>query len=387
MTDTQLRDEAVALLEKTTVGYVNSHWKTPPAGTFWAQALAVLSQVSSTNAAHVQAALTDLRLTTVGYINKNWKTPPAGTHWANGLVALAAIVDSTPVFAQLPVGPFAKHSSEVYHGTKVGSVISKLDIENVPGNNDGLAVMEWPAALSTSRYTISDIIVQNVGNVPPTSNGTAEAGIWLGQSADVDRVVCDGSWEGFWTGAECADSIIRNLTVGKRDAAGGYSLGAGNSAGLYLEHFTRRCLFQNFDIHSLGHVGIISEWWYPDDWESGFVHDEYPTASAGQAGSCHNTFDTGRVYCPAGGTGIYLDAGTWGCTVKNVTFWGPGNAYHEVGPLAGPDPNVFDVASCTFLNGGSKGETDLIRSVGDPNRKAPETIAWREAMRVKFAVA
>ncbi len=34
--------QAVAELKQTTVGYVNSHWKTPPAGTHWANALALL---------------------------------------------------------------------------------------------------------------------------------------------------------------------------------------------------------------------------------------------------------------------------------------------------------------------------------------------------------
>lgn len=270
-------------------------------------------------------------------------------------------------FVQLPVGPFTAKSAQQTYTSPSGSVISKLDIENIPGNVDGLMVMAWPPKLSTSRYTISDIIAQNIGNVPPTSNGEHEAGIWIGQSVDAERLVCDGSWEGLWTGSQCADSVIRNFTVGKKDTSGGYSLPAGGVAGLYLEHFTRRTLFQNFEIHSIGSKGIISEWWYPDSTEWPFVQAEYPTAASGKAGSCHNTFDTGRIYCPAGGYGIYLDAGTWGCTVKNITFWGPGNAYREVGPLAGPDPNVYGQASCTYLNGGSKVEFEH----ADPARVAP----------------
>lgn len=286
---------------------------------------------------------------------------------------------------KLPVGPFTKRTSTLYFDDATGHVISGYDIEGTigAGANDGLLVMEWPPKLSTSRYTIKNIISQKWGNSPPTSNGTSEAGIWIGQSADVDSIVADGTWEALWTGAECADSIFTNFTIGTADGKGGFT-GPSNaqSAGVYNEHFTRRTLFKNGWIYAPNaRMGIISEWWYPDSDESGFVAKEFPGAKAGEAGSCMNTYDTLYVWCPKGGTGIYLDQGTWGTTVKNIVFDGPGNAYHEVGPLAGPTANVFDSASCTFKNGGSKGEAHLIKSDGDPNRKAPEKIAWRE----KFA--
>jgi hypothetical protein len=45
MTDAELRDAAVAELELTTVGYINKNWKTPPAGTRWANALALLAEI------------------------------------------------------------------------------------------------------------------------------------------------------------------------------------------------------------------------------------------------------------------------------------------------------------------------------------------------------
>lgn len=306
-------------------------------------------------------AMAELEQTTVGYINKNWKTPPKGTRWANAVALLAQIGAVAPPppppsgFAALPVGPFVKHGSEVSYGTADPQTVSGLDIENFKGAVNGLSIMQWPPKKSSGPWTVRDIVTQNIGNVPPTSNGTREAGIWLGQQVNAERLVCDGSWEGLWTGAMCCDSVISDFTVGKADGKGGYTLPAGGVAGLYLEHFTRRVVFKNFEIHSIGNKGIISEWWFPDSTYAPFVKAEYPTAAPGKAGSCHNTFDTGRIYCPAGGWGIYLDGGTWGCTIRNITFWGPGDAYKEVGPLAGPDPNVFDKASCTFLNGGSKG--------------------------------
>lgn len=45
MTDAELRDEALVHLKKTTVGYVNKHWKVPPPGSEWDQALDLLVQI------------------------------------------------------------------------------------------------------------------------------------------------------------------------------------------------------------------------------------------------------------------------------------------------------------------------------------------------------
>ena len=47
MTDAELRDQAVAALERTTVGYRNKLWKTPPAGSQWAKGLALLAQIDA----------------------------------------------------------------------------------------------------------------------------------------------------------------------------------------------------------------------------------------------------------------------------------------------------------------------------------------------------
>lgn len=43
--------------------------------------------------AKIAAAAAELKQTTVGYINNKWKTPPAGTHWANALTDLQAASD------------------------------------------------------------------------------------------------------------------------------------------------------------------------------------------------------------------------------------------------------------------------------------------------------
>lgn len=45
LTPVQARDQAVAELDLTTVGMINAKWKTPPAGTHWANAKALLAQI------------------------------------------------------------------------------------------------------------------------------------------------------------------------------------------------------------------------------------------------------------------------------------------------------------------------------------------------------
>lgn len=57
MTDSELRDAAVAHLKKTTVGYVNKHWKVPPAGSEWKQALDLLAQIGQQQPLPANAAV------------------------------------------------------------------------------------------------------------------------------------------------------------------------------------------------------------------------------------------------------------------------------------------------------------------------------------------
>lgn len=252
----------------------------------------------------------------------------------------------------LPVGALTSYtSSQWYRNASAPQTISGMNIHDINTAAVGLGIMQWPPVKSPSAFTVTDIVTQNIGNNPPTSNGTSEAGIWFGQQVNANRIVCDGTWEGLWTGAECCDSVIQNFTIGKADASGGYS-NAVAGIGLYCEHFTRRVTFTNFAIKSTGN-GINVEWWYADTTYGPIVASEYPTALSGKAGSCYLTFQNGTIYCPAGKYGIFMDAGTWACTVKNITFTGPGNAIAVPNNLAGPVANTIDQASCTFNNSGN----------------------------------
>jgi hypothetical protein len=47
MSDADLRDQAVAELKQTTVGYINKKWTVPPEGTHWQKGLALLAQIGA----------------------------------------------------------------------------------------------------------------------------------------------------------------------------------------------------------------------------------------------------------------------------------------------------------------------------------------------------
>src|SRR5579872_6353217 len=48
MTDAELRDAALEEFKQTTVGYLNKHWTTPPAGTHWDKGISLLNQIGQT---------------------------------------------------------------------------------------------------------------------------------------------------------------------------------------------------------------------------------------------------------------------------------------------------------------------------------------------------
>lgn len=255
-----------------------------------------------------------------------------------------------------PVGPFKKSTPVFYRTASAPQEIAGLDVENYAGKVIGIGVMQWPPHDGPlPGWHLHDCITQNIGDVPPSSNGTAEAGVWAGQPGLYERFVADGSWEGLWTGAMLHDSVLADFIVGKADGKGGWTLPSGGVAGVYLEHFTRRNIFDRFDVTPLGKHGFNIEWWYADSTYAPFVEAEYPAALAGKAGSCVNTIQNGRVYCPAGGFGIFADAGSWGHSVQAVEFYGPGAAVAFPNHLAGPNPNVLVQTgpnACTFNQAG-----------------------------------
>lgn len=77
MSDAEIRDDAVAHLKKTTVGYVNKHWKIPPQGSEWDQGLDLLAQIGQTTPPPDPPPVQGLQLVGLNSLNTIFK--PAST--------------------------------------------------------------------------------------------------------------------------------------------------------------------------------------------------------------------------------------------------------------------------------------------------------------------
>jgi hypothetical protein len=235
-----------------------------------------------------------------------------------------------------PVGPFTvldgggTQESGVFLRNNGGGAIEKTHSKFFTGY--GIANMDyWPPREPVGRTLIEDCIAEDITATPPHSlvpPGTAEAGFWFGNPTDARRLVARrASWMGMWTGAKCFGSVIEDFELLEMP-----------HVGLYVEHVTKDTTFRRGRIESQN-TGINVEWWY------------------GGAGSYNLMFEDLDIYCPPRTgvvSGMFLDAGTYGCTIRRVRFWGPGDAIGLPNNLAGPTPNVVDEASCVFENAGQR---------------------------------
>lgn len=252
----------------------------------------------------------------------------------------------------LPQGPFRDTTQgQYFRDASKPQEIAGIQVHDVA--DWGVEVMEWPPKQNTGRFNVHDIIAYNIGHTPPTQNGTKEFGVAIGQTSDVSRIAVNGTWSGLWIGAMANFCTFHDITVAKKDASGNWTLPVDLFA-TYNEHISHDNLFTRF----LFMGPNMNEWWFNDGTYPAILEKLYPglTTRKGTAGPFRNTWDTGRIWCKGTGkqSGLYLDNGGWGNKAKNITFDGPGDAIVEVGPLAGPDSNVIDLDSCTFLNKGKK---------------------------------
>ena len=141
---------------------------------------------------------------------------------------------------------------------------------------------------------LEDLDVAHVSRpVRRSSNGRAEACLWIGNTAIVRRVrTRDCAWEGIWTGSSARGALFEHLDID------------GSSTGIYMEHFTRGTIFQRMRVGPNVDKGMNCEWADPS-WDSlpgctdNLIQDSY--------------FDT-RV------AGVYLDEGTTRTTVRRSIF-------------------------------------------------------------------
>jgi hypothetical protein len=154
---------------------------------------------------------------------------------------------------------------------------------------------------------ISDISVDGISRpTPGSSNGTAEAGLWIGQpvTGGIHRIkIRNVSISGIETNNNAFNTTFTDLDI---NMSGPHAYAG---VGIYLEHFSHHLTFNNFTI-TASRTGINAEW---DDGTPGNAAAHYTTIENG-------TIDSAGWNGDGKTTGIYLDVGTEATTITNVTF-------------------------------------------------------------------
>jgi hypothetical protein len=161
-------------------------------------------------------------------------------------------------------------------------------------------------------FSIADADIAGIARRRPgSSDGRAEACLWIGNTGTVRRArVRSCGWAGLWTGTATRQALIDGFDVD--DAP----------TGVYVEHFTRETRFRRLRVRRGVRIGLNAEWADPD-W------DRRPA-------SVDNVVELSRFESEL--AGVYLDEGTTRTTVTRSSFanqsWaaigdyrGNGNAY------------------------------------------------------------
>jgi hypothetical protein len=143
-------------------------------------------------------------------------------------------------------------------------------------------------------FLLTDVTVAGVGRpVPRSSNGTAEACVWVGNPGIVRRVhVRRCAWTGLWTGTATTEALFDRIDVDQ------------TPTGVYVEHFTRRSTFQHVRVGREVRIGLVAEWAAPE-WD-------------GRPASVDNVIQDS--WFESSLAGVFLDDGTTRTTVRRSTF-------------------------------------------------------------------
>ena len=165
-----------------------------------------------------------------------------------------------------------------------------------------------------SPYSLRDLTISQVSRqVPGSSNGTAEACLWLGSRGRVQRVsVRRCAVSGIWTGDAMKRSRVEDATI--QDA----------SVGIYIEHFTTSSTFERLRIGPGVRTGVNAEWDNP--------------AAGGKPTSTDNVIEGARIQTTH--VGVYLDQGTTRTTVRHCVF--VGQNWAAIGDYKGVDNRYHD---------------------------------------------
>ncbi len=158
-------------------------------------------------------------------------------------------------------------------------------------------------------FRIEDVDVSDVVAQPPgSSNGRAEACIWIGNTGTVRRArVRRCGWSGLWTGTATHRATFDRIDVDDV------------RTGVYVEHFTHDSRFRRLRIGRDVRFGLSAEWASPD-WD-------------GRPASVGNVIEDSRF--ESSFVGVYLDEGTTRTTVRRSRFsgqeWAAIGIYRGVG--------------------------------------------------------
>jgi hypothetical protein len=145
-------------------------------------------------------------------------------------------------------------------------------------------------------FLLEDLDVANVARQPPrSSNGAAEACVWIGNTGVARRVrVRNCGWMGVWTGTSATGTLVEDVDVDR------------TRTGVYIEHFTRDSTFQRIHVRPRVRIGIVAEWASPG-W-------------GGRPASVDNVIQDSTFESHL--CGVYLDEGTTRTTVRRSAFTG-----------------------------------------------------------------
>jgi hypothetical protein len=160
-----------------------------------------------------------------------------------------------------------------------------------------------------SPYALSDLTISDVARpARGSSDGTAEACLWLGSRGNVRRVqVRRCALIGVWTGTANDRSQIADVAVDR------------TPVGIYVEHFTSRTTFRRLYIGPNVSRGLNAEWANPD--------------RGGRPASTDNVIRDS--YFSTVLVGVYLDDGTTRTSVVGSKF--VGQKWAAIGDYRGVD--------------------------------------------------
>jgi hypothetical protein len=165
-----------------------------------------------------------------------------------------------------------------------------------------------------SPYSLRDLTIAHVSRkVPGSSDGTAEACLWLGSPGTVRRVSVRGcAISGIWTGTAMKRSRIEDATIERA------------RVGIYIEHFTTSTTFERLRVGPGVTRGVNAEWDNP--------------AAGGKPASVDNVLED--AYFRTAHVGVYLDRGTTRTTVRHCVF--VGQDWAAIGDYRGVGNRYYD---------------------------------------------